>query len=154
MAALTGDINISEVGPVVTVPLSANAADVYYKGAVVYIDTAGGAQVTFGTADRPIGISPKQQNPAIGDEVQVIVWGVMWVPAITGVAALDEGERLVGTGAMTDNIDDYDSGSGVTVAANDICLGRILRFTTTRTLIFVNGGLAGSVAIGTAGTWE
>lgn len=156
MAALAADLNVSAVGVNICVPMSANAADTFYKGAVVFIDASGGVQVTWSAGDRPIGISPKQQiTTAAGDLVEVCVFGVFWVPAITGIAAADEGNTLIfDTNAPpTDNIDDADSSEGITEAAGDMRVGRVLRYTASRTLVMI-GGITGSASVGTAGTWD
>ena len=83
------------------------------------------------------------------------MFGVMWVPAITGIAATDEGNTLIfdaGT-PPTDNIDDADSSEGITEAAGDMRVGRILRYTAARTLVMISG-ITGSSSVGTAGTWD
>jgi len=155
MGVLTADLNVSGVGPQITLPFVANAADTYYRGAIVWIDTAGGVQVTWGAGDRAIGYSPKKQTPAVGDLVEVVVFGAAWFPAITGVAAGDEGNTIVfdADTPPTDNIDDADSGEGITEAAGDIRVGRIMRYTASKTLVMFTG-ITGSLSVGLTGTWD
>jgi hypothetical protein len=157
MAALAADLNIEVIGPAIIAPFSANAADTYYQGSVVFIDASGGVQLaTYVAGDRCIGISPIQQViGAAGDLVQVLIFGVVWFPAIAGIAATDEGSTLVfdANGTVSDNINDADA-DGITVAANDTRVGRVLRYTAARTLVFIGGGLTGSLSVGTAGTWD
>lgn len=157
MAALANDINISTYGTaVITVPLSANAADTYYRGAVVWTDTGGGCQVTAAAGDRVAGICPYQQVIATaGDPVEVIIFGCVVFPSITGVAAADEGNNLIfdADGTLSDNIDDADSTEGTTEAANDACVGRIYRVTSSNVYVLI-GGMTGSLSVGLAGTWD
>lgn len=155
MAALAANLNISTLGTPITVPLIANATDIYYRGAVVFIDAAGGAQVTWAAGDRPIGICPKYISATAGDTIPVVVFGVIWFPAITGIAASDEGNTLLfdADTPPTDNIDDADSSEGIAEAAGDMRVGRILRYTAAQTLVMI-GGITGSSSVGTAGTWD
>jgi len=156
MAALTGDLNISTYGDVLLAPMIANDADTYFQGAIVYYDEAGGVQVTHAAGDRVCGISLKQQTVAAGDEVQVCIKGLIWFPAITTIAATDEGHRLqwdLGD-TPTDNIDTCDSSLSMTEAAGDLSVGWIIRYTAARTLIYISPGITGAESVGTAGTWD
>lgn len=141
MAAMSENANISVVGGACIVPMVANATDVYYAGAIVYIDDAGGAQVTTTiAADTAAGICPNYQSVTAGDEVEVLIEGALWIPTPTGIAAADEGHWLCidATGA-TDNLDDCDSSEGLTLADNDMIVGKILRVDSSRgTLIYIS----------------
>jgi hypothetical protein len=151
MAVLAADQNISTVGPVTITPHSANAADTYFRGAIVFIDVDGGVQVTNATdaADRCLGISPKQQSPtAAGDIVQVITCGNVWLPVGTNIAAADEGDFAVGddSGTITDNPGDIVAAGDITPEAGlDTCLGKILRVTSTQMLIAISPALTGNL---------
>jgi hypothetical protein len=137
-------------------PHTANATDIYYRGAVVYIDTGGGVQVTWGAGDRPIGIYAGQQaTVTAGDEVEVVIFGLMVFPSITGIAAADEGNTLImDTDAPpTDNIDDADSTEGIVEAAGDLRVGRIMRVTADSVYVLI-GGITGSLSVGLTGTWD
>ena len=156
MAALAADLNTESFGNYISIPMSANAADTFYQGAVVFVDNAGGVQVTWAASDRPIGISPKKQvTTGAGDLVEVVIFGCIAFPSITGVAAADEGNTLVfdADTPPTDNIDDADSSEGTTEAAGDMRVGRIMRVTSSQCFVLI-GGITGSMSVGTAGTWD
>jgi hypothetical protein len=145
MAALTGDAAYcSSVGDTTEVGFSANAADTYYKGALVFIDTGGGVQVVPAAGDMCIGISPSQQViAAASDEVQVLVRGLVWLPVGSGIAAADEGDMLIMdiSATQSDNpADCISAGDATGLAANDIAIGRILRATSTKMLIHIGDG--------------
>ncbi len=136
MAALAESLQISVVGESISVQLVANAADTYYRGACVYIDNAGGCQVTGASGDVIGGICPREQTVAAGDLVEVIVSGCVWLPLTSNLAATDEGLMLhMDVAGLTDNPDDADSTAGNAAAAADVSIGRILRFTAAQTLI-------------------
>ncbi len=128
MALVSADVNVETIGPIASMGFSANAADTYFRGAIVWIDTGGGAQVgTMGAGDVPLGISLKNQVIATaGDEVEVCIAGLVGLP--TALAATDEGGRIgFDAGTITDNIADAVMISGLTIADNDVILGRLLR---------------------------
>lgn len=154
MAALSADLNVSSVGPVIELPFSANAADTFYQGAVVWGDAAGGAQATAAAGDRVLGISTSNQViAASGDEVRVAVWGHFWFPSISGIAAGDEGNLLLfdADGTLSDNIDDCDSTEAITEAANDAVVGRILRVKSDKVCISIgHAGMTGALFVATA----
>jgi hypothetical protein len=159
MAALAADTNGSIVGTPVIAKFSANAADTFYRGAIVYIDTAGGAQVTYATGDRPLGISPKNQViAAAADEVEVLIEGLVWLPVGAAVAAADEGELLIAdvSATPTDNPADMvsfgDTVASDVLADNDAVVGRILRVTATQMLVRIGGGWTGALYINIATT--
>lgn len=156
MAALAADINIETLGDVVIGTFSANGADTFYQGALVYIDAGGGVQVVPAGTDRFLGISIKKQVIAAAtDEVEVLIDGYVWVPVGTGIAAEDEGDPLIMdiTAATTDNVADCVSAQpeGDTVlGADDIYIGRILRVTATQMLISIgHKGLTGDIVAAT-----
>lgn len=154
MAALAANTNCSFVGNPCIVKLTANAADTYYKGAIVYVDTGGGAQVTYAAGDRPVGISTKEQTVSAGDSVEVMVDGFAWLPIGTNIAAADEGELLVndanGAGGNTDNPADMEAAGDITPAANDACVGVIKKVETARMLVHI-GPRTGDLYVATAG---
>ena len=141
MANLAADINIDTFGPVTEVPFSANAAATYYRGAIAFVDTAGGVQVgTQGIGDRPIGVVLRQQViAAIADQVEVCIAGVVAFPVSSQLAAADEGNIVFfdSSGTLTDNIDDaiFDSTDQEAPAANDCIVGKLLRVTSTQMFI-------------------
>jgi len=144
MAARTANANLITVGAITTMGFSANAADTFFAGAVVWADTGGGAQVTAAAADSPIGICPFNQVIATAaDEVQVIVAGVIGIPQATLTAA-DEG-RLLGfdAGTLTDNFEDAVTLSGLTLADNDCVLGKALRYKSGRMFIQIGTNTGG-----------
>lgn len=153
MAALAADVQCSTAGKTTNVQLSCNAADTFYKGAIVFVDTGGGAQVTWAAGDRPVGICPyKQTTTAASQEVEVIVEGLVWLPLGTNIAAADEGDLLLldADGTTTDNPGDMVAAGDITIAAGDMVIGRIVRVTSSAMLVNINPALTG--AIGTANT--
>ncbi len=151
MAALDEDAQISTVGEGISVQLVANAADTYYRGAVVFIDTGGGAQVTAAAADAVAGICPRQQTVAAGDLVEVIVHGAVWIPTPSGVASAAEENLalMMPIGAATDNPADADSSAiGAGLQANDMLIGRILRYTTANCLVLLQPTKLWSATLG------
>ena len=155
MAILAQDINVSVLGQPVYAALSCNAADIHYQGAIVWIDTLGGAQVTGAAADRVVGICTKQQTTtAAGQEIEVLVSGYVWMPIGSGIAAADEGELLVhdDSDAYTDNPADFKAAGDLTLAANDAAVGKIVRVTSTQMLIEI-GAFTGRIYDATAAAW-
>ena len=153
MGALAADANLSTVGDVITLPFSANAADTFYRGSIVYTDAAGGVQVTYAsTVDRALGISPKTQTAAgAGSIVEVIVFGAIWLPIGSGIAAADEGDRLMVdiSATSSDNPADCVSMTDMTEATGDMILGQILRVTTAQMLVFLSPGFTGRALVAT-----
>ena len=150
MAALAADANASIVGVPTIITFKANAADTYFKGSIVYADTAGGCQVTAAAGDRVLGISPKKQVVALGDEVAVLVEGWVWLPVGTNIAAEDENDVLVNDGPTdTDNPADMVSHDDITLAANDAAVGVIKRVTSTQMLVRI-GEMTGRIAVAQA----
>lgn len=159
MAALAADVNGSTVGPVTTLPFSANAADTYFRGSIVFTDAAGGVQVTYAaTLDRVVGVSPSKQVIAnIGDEVDVIVHGAIWLPVGSGIAAADEGDLLMVdiSATSSDNPADAVSVTDATEALGDMIVGQIMRVTATQMLIFLTPGITGrAIAATTTNLWS
>lgn len=136
MAALAADAYMEALVGFCSTQFVANATDIYYRGAIVFNDTGGGAQVTAAAGDQALGISPKYQSVTAGDLVEVIIGGFVWLPVGTNVSAADEGKlaKLPAAG-LTDNPGDAVSQGDVAMAANDIVIGRIMRVTTSRMLI-------------------
>ena len=129
---------------------SANSADIFYRGAVVFIDTAGGVQCLPEKGDRALGVIPYQQTTtAAGDEIEVIVQGNIWMPLGAGpIAVTDEGDILIvdeGT-TLSDNVDDMPSAIVTTLEADDIAVGRIMRVKSDKMLIGISPALTGSIA--------
>ncbi len=132
MGVLTANINYSAVGPVVTVPLKSDVTDIYYRGACVFILGDGDCTPVGVATSRFVGISPKYQSVAAGDEISVVVWGHLWLPLGTNIANNDdEGDHLVFDDAgITDNIADTQSADpegDVGLDEDDAFVGRILR---------------------------
>lgn len=158
MAALTADLYIEPIvgtGITVQIPLT-GAADIIYRGALVYLDAVNGGCFVTGEAanDMILGYSPKRQTvAATGDPVEIVVGGICWFPAITGIDATDTGLTLnMDVAALTDNIDDSDSEAANNAAATDPRVGKVLHYTATRTLVLVDANA--HLSAGTAGTWE
>lgn len=154
MAALAADVNCSAVGKTCNLQLSANGADTFYRGAIVFSDaTNGGVQAVPAAGDRAVGVIPYQQTTtASGDEVEVIVEGFVWLPVGTNITAADEGNVLtldIGT-TQSDNPADFESAEDLTLAANDVAAGRIIRVTSTQMLVYIGPGVTGG--LGTANT--
>jgi len=142
MAALSADVRCRIVGNNYIVDgFSANAADTFYKGAVVWIDAAGGVQATVADGDRILGISPKQQViAAAGDLVEVVVFGLVWLPVGTNITAADEGSVCCNdaSASQTDNPADLYAASAITLeAAKDSALGVIKRVTATEMQVLI-----------------
>lgn len=139
MAALAADTYCETVGPVRIQKYYNNAADTIYRGALVYHDSAGGAQVTYAAGDVALGYSPKKQTLAVGDEMEVITEGFLWLPLGTNIAAADEGDWLINDGpTSTDNPGDLVSAGDITLASGDMICGKIQRATSTHMLIYIN----------------
>lgn len=153
MAALSADINIETVGAIERRSFSANAVDVFYQGAIVYIDTGGGAQCTAAAGDRAVGVCLTRQTiGAIGDLVHVMTHGDIWVPLGTNIAAEDENDILVNDGPTdTDNFADMVSHDDITLAANDAAIGRILKVEAARMLVRI-GTVTGQIIVNFATT--
>lgn len=154
MAVLAADINVAAVGvPRIAGGFSANAADTYFKGSIVWIDTGGGVQVTAAAGDRVLGVSTKNQViAAVGDPVEVAVDGLFWFYSVpSGIAAADEGAFLLfdADGTLSDNIADTDSTEAITEAANDCIVGRLLKVETGRMLVHI-GNRTGALYDATA----
>lgn len=153
MAALAADINVSTVGMPVKASFSANAVDIHYRGALIFIDTGGGAQAVPAAGDRFVGISPMRQDiTAIGQELEAYIKGNFWFPLGDSVAADDEGDLLVlDMGSVqSDNIADCESAGNATLATTDIIIGQILRVKSAAMLVAIVPGIAGRIAAATA----
>ena len=151
MAILAADTAVSTFG----VPLKINvlasvAGDVFYSGALVYVDVggagvAGSATVVPAVGDRFLGISPKQQTPAAaGDLVEVYIEGVFEIPNST-LAATDNGDMLVfdSSGTKTDNPADLVAMLQITPVVSDAVVGQIIKADGTRALIAISPGFSG-----------
>lgn len=153
MAVLAADVNYSSIGQPDKVSFSANGADVFYAGAIVYSDTGGGVQVVPAAGDRAVGVCAKQvTTTAAGDEVEVYVDGIFWVPVGSGITAADEGSIVIHdiSASQTDNWADCISLEDATLAANDIFIGQIMRVTATQMLVAIKPGITGRLAAATA----
>lgn len=148
MAALAADVNCRAVGKTTTVQLSANAADTFYRGGIAFIDTGGGVQATWAAGDRVAGVIPYQQTTtASGENVVVMVEGLVWLPVGSNIGAADEGDILIinANGTTTDNPADTESATDATAVAGDALVGRILRVTSTEMLIHISPALTGGL---------
>lgn len=151
--ALAGDINVSTIGSPVKATFSCNAALTFYRGALVYIDTGGGVQILPAAGDRCVGISPKKQvTTAAGQEVEVYVKGLFWLPLGDSIAVTDEGDLLVMDlgSVQSDDIGVSESAGHATLATTDIIIGQILRVKTAAMLVAITPGITGRIAAGTA----
>lgn len=158
MAVLSADLYIEPIvgsGAIVQIPLT-GAADIVYRGALVYLDAVAGGCFVAGYAanDMILGYSPKKQTiAATGDPVEIVIGGACWFPAITGIAVTDTGQTLnMDVAGLTDNIDDSDTEAGNNVAATDCRVGKVLRYTATRTLVLVDANAR--LSVGTKGSWD
>lgn len=127
MAELTADKHYAHLGTPTIFAFSANGADTFYAGALLFADTAGGVQAVPAAGDHFVGIVTKQQIiTAAGQLVEAYIDGYHHIP-YTGAAAADEGEALYMdvTGTLSDNTADLVVGG--TAAANDILIGRVFR---------------------------
>lgn len=129
MAALTADVQIPALGATaVKLALPAVGADTFYAGALVYADaTNGKCQVTMAAGDRFLGICAKQKVVAAADElVDVYVDGIFLLP-FNGAAVDDVGEKVwMDTDVATDNPADLLPDADITLAANDVLIGKCL----------------------------
>ena len=163
MAALAADANCSLVGvPTFWRFAASTAGEVFYKGAVIWWDlTSGGATVgqvqvaSIAAGDRIVGICAKQQTSvAIGDLIEVLIKGTVWLPLGANIAALDTG-GLIGadaSGTMSDNPADLvhlaEGAADIAAAANDCLLGRIKEVTASQMLVQLEN--VGAIYGGTA----
>lgn len=153
MSVLAADINVSTLGTPVKATFSNNTAtEIYYRGALVYIDTGGGVQVVPAAGDRFLGISPMKQSVTTGEEVEVYVKGLFWMPLCANSSAADEGDLVVLDMGSTqsDNIADCVCATDITAATTDVIIGQILRVKTAAMLIAITPGLAGRIYASTA----
>ncbi|MDH3286081.1 MAG: hypothetical protein OEQ13_15215, partial [Acidobacteriota bacterium] len=130
MAALAADLNISTYGPIIEVPIKA-AAVTFFQGAIVWSDLDGVGYATDAPAagDRILGVSlTKQVNATAGDEVSVMVFGVVkFFAAVTDLATTDAGAIVAfDATTLTDNITDAQDATGLTFADNFSILGKSL----------------------------
>jgi len=161
MAALSADLNMSVVGSPTTVPLPAIGADIFYRGAVIYIDPTGYVTPAGSAGARIAGICPRQQTTtAAGQLVEILVFGFVWLPIATTLALADVGSVLYMDSAdQTDNPVDALNQEDTAIAASDAMVGRILTLgptagsSPTQMLIHVGGNYTGSLGTG-AGTWS
>lgn len=154
MAVLAADQYLEVVGPFVEVPLVSNAADTYFQGSIVYWDqSTGGVQALNAASDRCAGICIKQQTVAASGEVSVMIWGHIWMPLGTNIAAEDEGDHIVmDAGTASDNITQAQSAGpegDVALAVDDIFIGRILRVVSPRMLVAIGHQMTGHIAAAT-----
>lgn len=159
MAALTADINISTDGDITITPVKADAADVFYQGAICWadLDASGDAIVgSIAAGDRVLGVCMKYVNAADGDLIPILVGGCIWFPAITGIDATDVGSLITfDAGTLTDNIDDADSSAALTLAANDAAVGKLIRYDSSLGCLVQIGNMTGLIYAGAAGSgWK
>ena len=153
MAALTANVNVSSEGTPKKSSAAANAADTFFAGAIVWSDTGGGVQVTAAAGDRPVGICSEKQIVSAGDLVEYYTFGDFWFPA-GSITAADELDRIgFDAATLTDNIADAVNVTGLTLATNDVVLGKIMRVANSRMLIHI-GDLTGDRWDATLGAWE
>jgi len=146
MAVLGADSPFRFLGSPTKFVFSANVAgDVHYAGALLFIDTAGGAQAVPATGDMFVGIVTKQQTPAaIGDPIEAFIDGVFLLPTGASITAADEGDILcldLSDALYSDNPADLESNLDITSAAGDIKIGRIIRVTTEGMWVKLEPGL-------------
>jgi len=151
MAALDVDLNISAVGKTRNSKFSANGTDVFFRGAIVFIDATGGVQSVPVDGDRVLGICPYYQTSVAGDEVEVIVQGLIWMPLGLAIAVGDEGDILMVDNDVTlsDNVADHPSTIATQTATQltvgDMAIGRILRVKSDKMLLGITPAITGSI---------
>lgn len=155
MAALTTEINLPFIGTPNKSAGVCNAALTFFKGAIVYADATSGKLCRTGAAGtRAMGIITHTQITTAADQV-VEYWssGIFQFPTLSGVTIADQGENIIvdQSVAVTDNPADCLASGDVTLAANDILIGKLL---------WMNGaphvditGRIGGVYDGTAAAW-
>lgn len=146
MGALTGDVYVTTIGAADRAGFSANGADTFYKGALVFIDTNGGVQSVPAAGDRCLGVSAfKQVTTVAGQEIEVFFEGLFWVPLGSGITAADEGDYLMMTaaGTLSDNFADTVSATDVPIDVNDLIIGQIVRVKAASMLIGIEPGFTG-----------
>lgn len=154
MAVLAADTLIPHFGNPRKISVQCDAADVFYKGAVVWAKAAGYAVVAPAAGDRPIGLCTQQvTTTAQGQLVEIYVEGLFSFPLGTGVTIADVGGRLIYdvSSAVTDNPSDTVSAEDTTLAANDATVGRILDVISSRAIIQI-GGITGDLIVNFATT--
>lgn len=155
MAPLAAGVQCAASGKYASGPYSCNGADVFYAGAIVFVDTAGGMQAVPAAGDRVLGVIPyTQTTTAAGQLVEVTTKGDVWLPLGTAIAAADEGELLIldiGT-TQSDNPADFVAAGDTVLAANDAAVGRIKRVTSTQMQISL-GELTGAIYDAVAAAW-
>lgn len=136
MAVLAADLNGSTKGSSTIFGFPCSGADIFYRGALLWIDlTSGGATVgqaqvaSIAAGDKIVGIVTKQQTTTVaGQFVDAWVSGIISMPLGTGLTLADIGDLLVHdiSATQTDNPLDCLPHGDVTLAANDIAVGRIM----------------------------
>jgi hypothetical protein len=138
MAVLAADVQLSHYGEPTKIPVPADAADIYYAGAIVWGKAAGYATVAPSAGDRVLGIcTHKQTVAAQGDLVEIWADGLFQFPTIASITAADVGDSAVFdvSAAITDNPADIISGGDLTVGANDVWFGQIKGFVDGKAII-------------------
>lgn len=157
MAVLAADVQIPHFAEPIKITGPADAADIFYAGAIVWGKEAGRVTCAPASGDRPIGIVTRQQTTlAAGDPVEYYCFGLFQFPALSGVTVADIGELAVFDVSVnvTDNPADVLSGEDVTLAANDAIIGRIVSFLdndSSKPLVLI-GGMTGMLYDATGAT--
>lgn len=157
MADLSADAYVEAAGFKVTAPfVNTTSTITYYQGSIVYILAAGAVSKAPVATSRALGISPKKQVVVSGGDVEVIIFGHLWLPLGSGITAADEGYQLVlniGT-TQSDNVADYQSAKpegDLVLQEDDIFLGRVIRAKTASMLVAINHGMSGHLGPANAG---
>src|SRR6188768_590226 len=96
MGVLTADVLLTYKGHPQKFSHSANGADEFYEGALLFGDTGGGCQVVPAAGDFFLGIVAYHQTvTAAGQEVEYFSDGLVLFPPCGGVTAADEGDVLI-----------------------------------------------------------
>jgi len=163
MAVLAKNANVALVGTGTKISVPCGAADIFYEGAVVWVDetsptaTVSPITVAPATGDRILGICARQvTTTAEGDLVDVYIDGTFAIAGMS-VTRNDIGDLIVfdaGT-TITDNPADAVAAGDITTADNDAILGVLVSYYDSTAYVRL-GGLTGQIKMADANAigWE
>jgi hypothetical protein len=150
MGVLTADLLIPYKANPTKFSFAAASADIFFKGALVYLIDAGAALPVPAAGSSFCGICCKQVDAGTGDEVECFIDGTFLMPYTTPAAG-NEGELLFcDLDALSDNPADMLPMADISLANGDILIGRIIRNEGTSGWVTLMPGLVADATPGIA----